>query len=183
MNTQLNDFSLGVFATPWLPVAVALIALVAVAVAGAMLLRGGRPRYVREVALFSAAEWAFFEVLEQAVGGQYRIFGKVRLADLMTPSKTGNRKDWWRAFTKISSKHADFVLVHRQTAEILAAIEVDDRSHGRGDRQDRDAFVDAAFAQAGIPLIRVRAQSKSKYRPDEAYALALAHYLRGLDAS
>ncbi len=41
---------------------------------------------------------------------------------------------------------------------IAAALELDDSSHGRSDRQDRDAFIDKAMASAGIPLIHFAAK-------------------------
>ena len=40
----------------------------------------------------------------------------------------------------------------------MAAVELDDSSHGRTDRQDRDAFIDKAMANAGIPLIHFAAK-------------------------
>jgi hypothetical protein len=115
------------------------------------------PRYAPQESLFTPAEWAFFRALEGAVGSRYWIFAKVRIADLVTPKQTVNRRAWWRAFRQVSSKHVDFVIVDRRTGEVHAAVELDDRSHTRQARQARDAFVDRAFAQAGIPLLRIPA--------------------------
>ncbi|MBV5272390.1 MAG: DUF2726 domain-containing protein [Lamprocystis purpurea] len=115
------------------------------------------PRYERKERLFSPAEWAFFRVLEETVGSEFRIFAKVRIADVLSPKQTANRRAWWRAFSKVSSKHVDYVLVDRVTGVIAAALELDDRTHDRQDRRARDAFVDRAFAQARVPLIRVKA--------------------------
>ena len=39
------------------------------------------------------------------------------------------------------------------------AIELDDRSHQREDRQKRDAFVDEVLNQAGIKIVHIRASS------------------------
>jgi hypothetical protein len=39
----------------------------------------------------------------------------------------------------------------------LLGVELDDASHARRDRQDRDQFVDQVFEAAGLPLLRVRA--------------------------
>ena len=44
------------------------------------------------------------------------------------------------------------------TLDPVAAIEVDDRSHLLPERRDRDAFVNAVFAEIGVPLLRVKAQ-------------------------
>jgi len=129
----------------------------------------GRTHYVREPTLFSATEWAFLRALDEVVGGRYRVFAKVRMADLMNPdnrNKVGN-KAWWRAFTQISSKHTDFVLVDLRTGEIVAAIELDDKSHQRRDRSTRDAFVDRAFKESGIPFIRYPAKGRGGYKVHE----------------
>ena len=37
----------------------------------------------------------------------------------------------------------------------MAGIELDDASHDRQDRKDRDAFVDQVFKTAGLPLIHM----------------------------
>ena len=41
--------------------------------------------------------------------------------------------------------------------EPVMGVELDDASHARPDRQDRDEFVDQVFEAAGLPLLRVRA--------------------------
>ncbi|TWT86779.1 hypothetical protein Mal64_36090 [Pseudobythopirellula maris] len=37
------------------------------------------------------------------------------------------------------------------------AIELDDASHRRKSRMERDAFVDSVFEQIGIPLVHIKA--------------------------
>ena len=115
--------------------------------------RRHRLRFRKQEYIFSNAEHRFFNHLIEAVGDDYLVFGKVRIADVLTPDDRLSRKTWWRAFTTISSKHLDFVLCRRD-ASIVCAIELDDRSHDKPERLARDAFVDAACAQAGLPLIR-----------------------------
>jgi hypothetical protein len=41
--------------------------------------------YVRCDVLFTPAERSFLGVLEQALDGRHRVFGKVRLADIISP--------------------------------------------------------------------------------------------------
>ncbi len=43
----------------------------------------------------------------------------------------------------------------------LAGVELDDSSHNRKDRQDRDVFVEQAFSAAQLPLGRIREQRKN----------------------
>ncbi len=64
--------------------------------------------YLRRDYLFSRAEVSFYGVLNNAVAGQYLIFAKVRLADLLyIPRGTPARQS---AFNRIQSKHIDFIL-------------------------------------------------------------------------
>ncbi|MEO0587119.1 MAG: DUF2726 domain-containing protein [Planctomycetota bacterium] len=106
--------------------------------------------------LLTKAERSFFGVLDQAVGNRYLVFAKVRLADLLqVRTGTEGRQSHQN---KIQSKHIDFVLCDPNTVEIVACVELDDASHNRKDRQERDLFVDRALVAAGLPLIRFRAQ-------------------------
>lgn len=114
--------------------------------------------YQRLDCLFTPAERSFLGVLDQAVGDSYRIFAKVRLADLFAvrPGLESNKR--MQAFSKISSKHIDFVICDPANLQILAAIELDDKSHQQIKRQIRDEFVNRLFEQSGIKLGRVPAQ-------------------------
>ena len=111
--------------------------------------------YQRKDYLLTKAERSFFGVLQNAVGNRYLIFAKVRLADLVfLPRGTEKRQSH---FNRIQSKHIDFVLCDHDVVRPLLAIELDDSSHNRADRQDRDVFVDSALAAAGLPILHVPA--------------------------
>jgi len=79
--------------------------------------------------LFSAAERSFLGVLDKAVSDKNRVFGKVRVADILAPTKGMNRKNWQIAFNKISAKHFDYVLCSKDKLNVVAVIELDDKSH------------------------------------------------------
>lgn len=108
--------------------------------------------------LFSPAERSFFGVLEQAVGERYRIFGKVRLADVIK-ARTQDKSEWRRAFNAISAKHVDFVLCDPKDTRIVAVVELDDRSHEKGERRARDDFLERALAASGVKLLRFPAKA------------------------
>lgn len=113
--------------------------------------------YQRKDYLLTKAERSFFGVLRGAVADQYLIFAKVRLADLVfIPRGTDKRQSH---FNRIQSKHIDFVLCDHNAVRPLLAIELDDSSHGRADRRERDGFVDSALAAAGLPILHVPARS------------------------
>jgi very-short-patch-repair endonuclease len=93
-----------------------------------------------------------------AARGEYLIMSKVRLADVVSVKKGLSGAARQQAFNRIQSKHLDFVICKPDDSTILFAVELDDQSHNRADRKDRDAFVDEVLKAAGITLHRVTAK-------------------------
>lgn len=115
--------------------------------------------YQKAEALFSPAERSFFGVLQQAVGNNAAIFGKVRVADVVEPKSGLGRSAWQKAFNKISGKHFDFLLCDKEDLSVACAIELDDGSHNSKRRHERDAFLKGVCEGAGVPLIQIPAKS------------------------
>jgi len=115
--------------------------------------------YEPQDALLTSAERSFFGVLEQVAGSQFRLFAKVRLADIVKPARGENQSGRQSALNRITSKHVDFVLCDQKSFRIVGIIELDDKSHRRSDREDRDDFLHAALQQADIPILRIPARS------------------------
>lgn len=106
--------------------------------------------------LLTSNELAFYQILYPIVCQHgWQLLMKMRLADVMAVRK--GTEDYMSYFNKIKAKHTDFVFCDPQSLEILAGLELDDPSHDRPDRMERDVFVDNAYAAAGIPLLHVRA--------------------------
>ena len=82
----------------------------------------------------------------------------MRLAELTNPVDSANVRLRRRALNAVMAKSVDFVVCDVLTLDPVAAIEVVDRSHLLPERRDRDAFVNAVFAEIGLPLVRVKAQ-------------------------
>ena len=114
--------------------------------------------YEKEDALLTPAEQSFFRVLEDAVGAQFRLFAKVRLADVVRVKRGMDRSSWQTAFNAIQSKHIDFLACNPHNMAIQFAVELDDKSHERQSRKERDDFVDRALAAAGVPIFRFTAK-------------------------
>jgi len=127
--------------------------------------QGIGPAYEAVSALLTPAERSFFGVLRQALGGDYLIFAKVRLADIVQPISNSSRGAKQSAFNRIVSKHVDFVLCDSARISVVAVIELDDRTHERLETKRRDWLVDSALADAGIPVLRVAAQQS--YSPEQ----------------
>jgi hypothetical protein len=145
-------------------VAVVLVAFFLWAVIKAQLAGRRKGVYYLRKSLFTPAERVFLEVLERAVPAGVRVFGKVRLEDIFGVARGLDQAERLAARNKINRKHVDFLLVKESDLAPLAGIELDDSSHEEEDRRQRDAFVDSAFASAGLPLLHVPVQ--------KAYSLA-----------
>ena len=74
-------------------------------------------------------------------------------------------QNWNAAFRHVSQKSVDFVLCDKAYISPKLAIELDDRSHERTDRQERDQEVERILKGAGMPLLRL--ENHGKFNPQE----------------
>lgn len=119
----------------------------------------GELGYRKKKTLFTEAERSFLGVLDQCIDPtQYRVFGKVRVADIVEPNPAKNRSEWQKAFNAISAKHFDYVICSTDTLQPLCVIELDDKSHSQKKRRKRDQLLDGICEEAGLPLLRFPAQ-------------------------
>jgi hypothetical protein len=107
----------------------------------------------KKVEFLSPVEKDFLKALDSAMGSKYRIFTKVRLADIITPT-AGDKSSWQTRFNRINAKHVDFLLCGIVNGEPVCAIELDDRTHLANSRVERDDFLNHALQSAGIPIAR-----------------------------
>lgn len=105
--------------------------------------------------LLTKYEWKNYQSLKTyAAGMRLIICPKIRLADLVEPKKGKSKSEWQKLFNRIKSKHVDFVLCD-QDMHVKLIVELDDSSHDREDRQNRDTFVDAALTSAGYKIVHI----------------------------
>jgi hypothetical protein len=111
--------------------------------------------YTLGQSLFSPQETAFLAALDEAVGPDYRVFGKVRLSDLVAVRRGVSRRHLERAAARIEPLKVDFLVCGRESANLVCAAEL----VGGKSRKWRGA--DKALGRAcdalGLPLVRVQA--------------------------
>lgn len=95
----------------------------------------------------------YFKLKQYADARGWLICPKVRLFDLIEPKRGAAKKQ--ALINKIQSKHVDFVLVD-QSMKLIGVLELDDSTHDRADRKERDGFVRDALEGAGITMIQTR---------------------------
>jgi len=115
--------------------------------------------YQSKEVLCSPAERSFLGALDKILGERYRIFAKVRLADIVDVQRGLSASARQSAFNRIAGKHIDFIVCNANDLSIVGAIELDDKSHLKKGRRERDQFLDKALEAASIPMLRVKAQS------------------------
>jgi hypothetical protein len=114
--------------------------------------------YEAKGALLTDAELRFLAVLEPAVaavfGNEARISFQVPVGAVVQvrPGLSAGERQGWR--NKVDRKTFDFVVTDART-RVLACVELDDSSHGRADRQERDGFLERVCGDAGVRLVRV----------------------------
>jgi hypothetical protein len=131
--------------------------------------------YIRNQALFTPAERSLLEVLEQAVGAEYRIFGKIRIVDVVNVRTIEQRSVRQRAFNRINGKHFDFILCAKEDLSIVGAVDLDHRSHQDNKASQRDTFLEGLCQAISLPLVRVqpgRAYSVTELREKVVGALS-----------
>jgi len=105
----------------------------------------------------SPPERGFCLVLITAVSDWATVCPKVSLSDLFFASAA----DYGRSvayMNKIDRRHIDFLLCDPKTMRPLVGIELEDRSRGSRDREERKRLIDAVFRAAKLPLVRLPAR-------------------------
>lgn len=122
--------------------------------------------------LFSPAERSFLGVLDQAVGPEHRVFGKVRVADIATVKPGLGNSARQGALNRIAAKHFDFVVCRASDLSVVCAVELNDRSHSSPRAQARDDFLRNVCQAINLPLLTV--PDRSAYSPPDIRSRFLA---------
>jgi very-short-patch-repair endonuclease len=127
--------------------------------------------YTAKNSLMSKTESDFFIKLERVVSERYYVFPQVHLSAILDHRVKG--QEWKYAFSHINGKSVDYVLCSRVTLEPTCAIELDDYTHDKPDRRERDTEVERIFEVANLPLVRFK--NKDVSEGDIIQALANAN--------
>ena len=114
--------------------------------------------YIPAKALFSPAERLFLGVLDQAVGREHRVFGKVRVADLASVKAGLGTAARQGALNRVAAKHFDFVVCRASDLSVVFAVELNDSSHSSKRAQARDELLTKVCEAIGLPLFQVPAK-------------------------
>lgn len=123
---------------------------------GLLKLEAKTPRtyqYNRKQYFMTRAESDCYKALVQAVEAEFFIFAQVYLSSIIDEKIKG--QDWRASRAHVNRKSIDFLLCDKEYISPKLAIELDDWSHSRQDRKDRDAVVEGILKDVGLPLLRI----------------------------
>ena len=125
------------------------------ALLGVVLARRRKPAFrVVKRAFLTENEKEFLERLEEAFP-EYRVMAQVCMGTLMAPDVRGGTSEYLSIRGRFAQKVVDFVILD-EALEVMALVELDDRTH----RQEKDAARDAMTAAAGYVTLRYRSREK-----------------------
>lgn len=104
--------------------------------------------------LFTTPQRAFKGVLERAVGKDYRIYGKIRVADVIGLRPRLSRRQQDRALERLGERCFDFLVCAAETDSILCAVNLAPRSRLR--KPPSKDGLDRICAAARLPFVRFR---------------------------
>ncbi|HDK0046721.1 TPA: DUF2726 domain-containing protein [Escherichia coli] len=101
-------------------------------------------------------ERLFFKKLSKQLKSEYCLLSQVRVADIIKPVSryASGSKEYLALFRQISQWHVDFAILNKESFEIAAVIELDDKTHQQPKRKKRDEILNKAFQQSGVFIYR-----------------------------
>ena len=103
--------------------------------------------------LLTQTEYKFFQLLVSAFP-EFYIFPQVSFSALLTHSG----KDGYRLRNSFNRSVADFVIVD-QSSQVVAVVELDDKSHDKQATKEKDQKRDSLLKQAGYRVARYRCEN------------------------
>ena len=118
------------------------------------------PNYKIKEEFITENELKLYKVLKKvAYELKLDIFTQVALNRIL---EVNNRRKQQQLRNRIDRKSIDFVLYDEKTKKIICCVELDDPTHKREDRIERDLFLDKIFKDT-IKLVRIKVQNYYDY--------------------
>lgn len=114
------------------------------------------PNYKLKEEFITETEFKFYKTLKKvAYELQLNLFTQVALNRIL---EINNRRCQIQLRNRIDKKSIDFVLYDEKTKKIVCCIELDDNSHKRSDRKERDEFLDDML-NGIVKLIHIKTEN------------------------
>jgi ssDNA-binding Zn-finger/Zn-ribbon topoisomerase 1 len=105
--------------------------------------------------LFEPDERSLIKALRLALGGDFCVFPRLQLADLLQPRGNPGKRQTREATEKIAGIPLDFVVCRTRDLEIIGAIEFDRAVSGSRENRSYRSHIEQCLETAAIPLARI----------------------------
>ena len=122
-------------------------------------------KYYAKSYVMTSRENECFKILNEIFSSKWFVVPQVHLSALLDYKVKG--QNWNAAFRHINGKSVDFVLIGKESYKVVCAIELDDSTHSKPDRKERDIEIERMFKGARIPLARI-SKFESMTKPEIA---------------
>ncbi len=116
-------------------------------------------KYKKKDSILTKPEMDFYREISSVLNDKYILLPQVHLSSILEHKIAG--QNWKSALNHIQRKSVDFVIFEKQNLEPKIVIEVDDSSHQREDRIERDGIVKEIFELEGLAFLRTGYSSLS----------------------
>jgi hypothetical protein len=106
--------------------------------------------------LLTPVERSFLGLLEHAVGDEYKIMNRIKLADVLEVQPKADARARRAALQKLNAKYLDYVLCDPVDMSIVAVVDLVNNTDKTGHKAVPDWFVSGALEASGIPYIRMK---------------------------
>ena len=108
--------------------------------------------YYKKDYVMTPTELTFYRKLKEITDRlEQTIFPEVDLERIINV-KSNNQANR----NRIKSRSIDFTIVNNKNCKIICCIELDDYTHNRNDRKQRDEFINELFESVGLKLFRIK---------------------------
>lgn len=122
-------------------------------------------KYYAKPYVMTSRENECFKILNEIFSSKWFVVPQVHLSALLDYRVKG--QNWNAAFRHINGKSVDFVLIGKESYKVICVIELDDSTHSRPHRIERDVEIERMFKEARIPLARI-SKFESMTKPEIA---------------
>ena len=122
-------------------------------------------KYYAKSYVMTSRENECFKILNEIFSSKWFVVPQVHLSALLDYRVKG--QNWNAAFRHINGKSVDFVLIGKESYKVICVIELDDSTHSKPDRIERDVEIERMFKEAKIPLARI-SKFESMTKPEIA---------------
>lgn len=120
-----------------------------------------KQHYKKKTYITTKTELELYKIL-LGICEKYKLalFIQVALYELIMVNERPYSREYAKYFNSIRAKSIDFVIADKETTRIRLCIELDDPTHKKKKRIERDNFINSLFEELQIDLLRIDASNE-----------------------